>query len=262
MTSDPHARRRMLIERFQVATRAQLDVASRECLRAEASPEGPSRIEALANLRSALQGIKGDAQMLGLVSYASFTEQLDDQLETSATALLSSQTLVGLEWLREWVGDELVEDASAQSRLAEGRVRLAAQASVSASEISSPGLPGTGRSVLLVEHSALVQMMVEDSLLDAGFEVEAVASGAEALRAVEAHTPGLVLSGVKMPGMSGFELLEQLQSRWPELPVVLLSGVRSAADEARARTLGARGYFLKEADLDPLVRYVLEHARD
>lgn len=259
MTVDPHVRRHALLERFRSAARVQLDLAMRACMVIDGE-YGGGRDEAVAGLRRALQTIEGDAHMLGLDSLARFAALLVEPMARASapSEVAVSQTLVGLEWLRAWSSDALIDDERAAARLAEGRAKLDEQAALLDEDEPSSASPGAGRTVLLVDDSALVRMMVEDSLLDAGFEVETAASGEQALRAVEASVPELVLSGVKMPGMTGFELLERLHGAHPELPVVLLSGVRSAADEARAQALGARGYLLKDADLGPLVAHVLE----
>jgi CheY-like chemotaxis protein len=62
-------------------------------------------------------------------------------------------------------------------------------------------------------------------LQKAGYEVLTARSGKEALELVAEHKLDLIITDQLMPGMSGTDLAKQIKERYPELPVVLLSGV-------------------------------------
>ncbi|MDB5491430.1 MAG: response regulator [Micavibrio sp.] len=61
------------------------------------------------------------------------------------------------------------------------------------------------------------------------------------------HDPGidLVMLDLRMPGMNGLQGLQKLRAAYPQLPIVLLSGLAQDEDVKRALDLGARGYFPK-----------------
>jgi CheY-like chemotaxis protein len=65
-----------------------------------------------------------------------------------------------------------------------------------------------------------------------GYQVIAVASGEEALQALEGTSFDLVLSDQMMPGMSGTELTKSVKAIRPTLPVILISGVNEIPEDA------------------------------
>jgi signal transduction histidine kinase/FixJ family two-component response regulator len=98
-------------------------------------------------------------------------------------------------------------------------------------------------------------------LLSDRYQVDAVSSGDEALRAAVNHPPDLILSDVMMPGLDGFALLRELRAR-PEtrtIPVVLLSA--RAGEESRVEGLGAGAddYLIKPFTARELLARVASH---
>ena len=80
--------------------------------------------------------------------------------------------------------------------------------------------------VLIVEDEPIVRMSISDALLQAGFEVLASSTGAEALELL-AKRPHVfaVVTDIVMPGaVDGFELAREVQRRWPDIGIVLVSG--------------------------------------
>jgi two-component system C4-dicarboxylate transport response regulator DctD len=57
-----------------------------------------------------------------------------------------------------------------------------------------------------------------------GFDVQLFSRAEECLAQLPAHFPGVILSDVRMPGMSGLQLLAEVQQRDADLPVILLTG--------------------------------------
>jgi CheY-like chemotaxis protein len=79
--------------------------------------------------------------------------------------------------------------------------------------------------VLVVEDEAAVRAVVAESLERGGFQVLAAFDGADALAVIDQHgPPDLVLSDLMMPGISGLELARRLKIRWPQLPIIFMSG--------------------------------------
>ncbi|HEU4569482.1 MAG TPA: ATP-binding protein, partial [Gemmatimonadales bacterium] len=88
-------------------------------------------------------------------------------------------------------------------------------------------LPGFGRGerVLLVEDEDAVRQVAVRALSDRGYRVVAAESAESALRRLDDGTPiDLLVTDVVMPGMGGKALAERLLARWPELPVLFVSG--------------------------------------
>ncbi|MHC8324296.1 sigma-54-dependent transcriptional regulator [Pseudomonas sp. GB2N2] len=79
-------------------------------------------------------------------------------------------------------------------------------------------------SVMVVDDESSIRSAVEQWLSLSGFEVKLFSRADECLAQLPAHFPGVILSDVRMPGMTGLELLAEVQRRDADLPVILLTG--------------------------------------
>jgi len=101
--------------------------------------------------------------------------------------------------------------------------------------------------VLVVDDESGTRHALMRLLANEGYETVGAGDGREALRALEAATPDVILLDLMMPGMDGIELLEALQ-RHPDfnaLPVVVLTALSDTHTVNRARQLGAKAYLVK-----------------
>jgi len=82
-----------------------------------------------------------------------------------------------------------------------------------------------GHTVLVVDDDLPVRLIVRRVLEDGGHAVRVAASGYHAIEAIQAAPDsfGLVVSDVRMPGMSGLDLALEVRRSWPDLPVLLMS---------------------------------------
>lgn len=105
-----------------------------------------------------------------------------------------------------------------------------------AAEASIPGeTPAIeGVRVLYVDDDAPSRAVVAAMLHRLGAEVTIAASGDEALARVDSIRPDIVLTDVAMPAMDGYELLDLLRSRVPNLPIIALTALTRAEDERKA----------------------------
>ncbi|OLF52808.1 sigma-54-dependent transcriptional regulator [Pseudomonas chlororaphis] len=79
-------------------------------------------------------------------------------------------------------------------------------------------------SVMLVDDEASIRSAVEQWLSLSGFEVQLFSRAEDCLARLPRDFPGVLLSDVRMPSMSGLELLKEVQQRDADLPVILLTG--------------------------------------
>lgn len=79
-------------------------------------------------------------------------------------------------------------------------------------------------SVIVVDDEASILTAVEQWLTLSGFSVQLHNRAEACLAQLPEHFPGVVVSDVRMPGMDGLQLLEQLLARDADLPVILLTG--------------------------------------
>ncbi len=80
------------------------------------------------------------------------------------------------------------------------------------------------RSVLLVDDEEGIRRVLSISLLDLGYDVLTAPDAEEALRLFREHTPAIVLTDIKMPGMDGVELLKRIKAERPETEVIMITG--------------------------------------
>ncbi|WLH34492.1 sigma-54 dependent transcriptional regulator [Pseudomonas sp. FP2196] len=119
-------------------------------------------------------------------------------------------------------------------------------------------------SVMVVDDESSIRNAVEQWLSLSGFEVQLFSRAEECLAALPAHFPGVIVSDVRMPGLSGLELLAEVQRRDADLPVILLTGHGDVPMAVEAMRDGAYDFlekpFSPETLLDSL-RRALEKRR-
>lgn len=72
----------------------------------------------------------------------------------------------------------------------------------------------------------------------------------------EMPRPDLLILDVRMPMMSGLEVLEWVRDNAADIPAVMLSSSELLTDRLRARNLGSKGYFVKSADFAELLEFL------
>ncbi len=124
------------------------------------------------------------------------------------------------------------------------------------------------KSILVVDDEPGHRMMVRAVLEDAGWRVLEADSGEQALEELvresseySNESPDVALVDMKMPGMNGMELLRELQTRRPGLPVILLTAFGSVGSAVDAMKQGAFDYLTKPADNEEL-KAVTHKARE
>ena len=114
--------------------------------------------------------------------------------------------------------------------------------------------------ILLVEDDASLRDALEATLAGAGYSVHAADDADNAREKLARQVPDLVVSDVCMPGRNGFDLLADLQSLHPELPVVLITAYGTVEDAVAAMQRGAVDYLVKPFEADALLEIVRRHA--
>jgi PAS domain S-box-containing protein len=125
-----------------------------------------------------------------------------------------------------------------------------------AAQSGEPGIERTGR-ILLVDNDPQVLTILGEMLKDAGHHVLPVPSGPEALRVFVPSGFDLVITNVGMPGMSGWDVAEQIRARDPNVPVIFITGWGlQEEDQARCRRLGITALLFKPVPPPELHRKV------
>jgi CheY-like chemotaxis protein len=90
--------------------------------------------------------------------------------------------------------------------------------------IARCGMANFAYRVLVVDDDERIRRMSEDVLSHCGYEVRTARDGFEALALLRKAQPDLLISDLKMPNMSGFELLSIVRRRFPHIPVIAITG--------------------------------------
>src|SRR3989441_6264338 len=115
--------------------------------------------------------------------------------------------------------------------------------------------------VMVVEDDPDIRKILELFLTEKAFRVKSAESASQALEMLAEEPIDLILSDVRMPGMSGLDLLRHLKERDPDIQLVLMSGYSSVKDAVEAIRLGAADYVEKPIDfrrLERVLQTVLE----
>jgi len=118
--------------------------------------------------------------------------------------------------------------------------------------------------VLVVDDKEMLRDSVGVTLQRAGFGVLAAGAGEAALEMIARRKPDAVVTDLKMPGMSGLELLERIREFDEDLPVVMMTAFGAIETAVQAMRLGAYTYITKPFEGDELivaVKRAIEHAR-
>jgi len=110
--------------------------------------------------------------------------------------------------------------------------------------------------VLIVDDEKNYPPILSAVLQDEGFETLTAGSGQEALRHLDNADVDLVLTDMKMPGMDGMSLLEQIKQKDPDLPVIMMTAYGTVDKAVEAMHKGAYSYILKPFDNKRLVIFV------
>ena len=110
-----------------------------------------------------------------------------------------------------------------------------------------------GLKILLIEDDATVRAGSEQACQLAGLAVEAFASAELALRHITPQFPGIVISDVKLPGMSGLDLLAKIKAIDQEVPVILVTGHGDISMAVHAMRHGAYDFIEKPYSSEQLV---------
>lgn len=106
--------------------------------------------------------------------------------------------------------------------------------------------PGGGR-VLVVDDEPDIVALVAYHLARAGYRVSTAATGTDGLAAARHERPALIVLDLMLPGLSGYEVLEQLRADagTQGIPVLMLTARREEQDRIRGLTMGADDYLAK-----------------
>ncbi len=116
----------------------------------------------------------------------------------------------------------------------------------------------TASRVLVVDDDAAIRTVVREALRREGHLVETAASVAEQRRVLERFSPHVLVTDVVLPDGNGLDIVPEMLSTYPGMPVIVLSAQNTLATAVRATEQGAFEYLPKPFDLGELTRAVAD----
>ena len=110
--------------------------------------------------------------------------------------------------------------------------------------------------ILLIEDDASIARGLKKELQVEGYEVAVAERGDKGLAQAKEQPFDVVITDLKMPGLSGLELVEQLHAAKPKLPIILMTAFGTTETAIEATKLGAYDYLLKPFDMAELLDLV------
>lgn len=121
-----------------------------------------------------------------------------------------------------------------------------------------------GKRILVVDDEENLRRVTQLKLHQAGYEAMTASDGAQALDLLTRNPQDLIITDLKMPGMSGMELLRKIREEYPEVIVIVVTAFGTVESAVEAMKLGAYDYIIKPVNSDALklvVSRALEHHR-
>ena len=116
--------------------------------------------------------------------------------------------------------------------------------------------------IWVVDDDRSIRFVLSKALKRAGFEVSTFERGNDVLEALESHRPSALVSDIRMPGISGTELLATMKERWPDIPVIIMTAFSDLDSAVSAFQGGAFEYLHKPFDIGEAVELISRAAAE
>ena len=110
--------------------------------------------------------------------------------------------------------------------------------------------------ILIVDDEETIRLALRKFLRSRGYEVEIAGSGDQALEFLEKNSFSLMLCDVRMPGMTGVQIVPQAREKDQDLAIIMLTAVNDAATATEVLASGASDYLMKPVELADLQQAV------
>ena len=113
--------------------------------------------------------------------------------------------------------------------------------------------------LLLIDDEKNYLLVLETLLTEAGYAVTALNDPETALAFLEESEVDIVITDMKMPRISGREVLERVKKNWPHIPVLIMTAFGSIESAVEAMRYGAFNYITKPFSNDELLLSIHNH---
>jgi DNA-binding NtrC family response regulator len=112
--------------------------------------------------------------------------------------------------------------------------------------------------ILIIDDEEVVCSSCERFLKEEGYDVRTVFSGRDGIRLIDENNYDIVITDLKMPGMSGMDILDYIKKGYPGMRVIMMTGYSTAANAEESLRRGASGYIQKPFAPSELLSVIVE----
>ena len=99
--------------------------------------------------------------------------------------------------------------------------------------------------ILVVEDDAEMRSLLKDFFEEEGFEIDSVSNGSEAFRRIAREPFDLIITDIRMPGLTGLDILPGIKKLQPEVSIIVITAFGSEEVRRKALERGATAYLEK-----------------
>jgi two-component system response regulator PilR (NtrC family) len=114
----------------------------------------------------------------------------------------------------------------------------------------------SSKQILIVDDSHDLTHVIADFLSMYGYQVHTARDGYDALECMQSHQIQVVVSDIHMPHMDGFTLMGEIKTKYPDVPIVLITGFSVSEAQKMAFERGANAFVAKPFKLKELKRVI------
>ena len=114
-----------------------------------------------------------------------------------------------------------------------------------------------GERILIVDDDPSMRTALTETVRRLGYSVQAAVDGSDAMERLVRFRPWLVLTDLRMPRLSGLDLIKEMRARAPQVTIVLMTAYGTIETAVEAMKLGASEYLLKPFSMDVLERMIV-----
>ena len=112
--------------------------------------------------------------------------------------------------------------------------------------------------ILIIEDDEEMRALLKDSLLEEGIEFDSAGNGSDAIRKLSEEPFDLVITDIRMPGLTGLDILPGIKKLQPETRVIVITAFGSEEVRRKSFDRGAAAYFEKPINMNRLKTLIQE----
>ena len=117
-----------------------------------------------------------------------------------------------------------------------------------------------GKRILIIEDQSEIRGLLDNYLNGKGYDTKTAENGLDALYLLEQWPADIVTVDLNMPVMNGHDFIEKAVARWPDMPIIVVSGIGTVDQAVNALRKGARDFIAKPIESLSLVKNTIEKA--